>query len=216
MRPSETNGGPGRLCLTEGDRSTRKVLARTVADVYERLPLFAKHLQIERELVAAVTSEYAPGAAHNPKVAGSNPAPATKPSRAPVRAPFLCLDARRASGHHRSRKRSSEIRRVKHEGGQASRRGVLRHVPARLRRHGRCRPGGLARGHRQRSRRRSAGLRPHGRDHGLRGRAHLRRPTSTPPSRSARGSAAASRGARSSSTSPPRSTAPSPRRPCCT
>src|SRR5665811_668985 len=54
--------------------------------------------------------------AHNPKVAGSNPAPATKPSRAPVRAPFLCLDARRASGHHRSRKRSSEIRRVKHEG----------------------------------------------------------------------------------------------------
>ena len=65
---------------------------------------------------------------------------------------------------------------VKHEHRQASRHGVLRHVLARLRRHGCCRPGGLARGHRHRSRRRSAGLRPHGRDHGLRGRAHLRRP----------------------------------------
>ena len=31
--------------------------------------------------------------AHNPKVAGSNPAPATKPSGAPVRAPFLFSDA---------------------------------------------------------------------------------------------------------------------------
>jgi len=70
---------------------------------------------------------------------------------------------------------------VTHEHRQASRRGVLRHVRARLRRHGCCRPGGLARGHRHRSRRRSAGLRPHGRDHGLRGWANLRRPTSTPP-----------------------------------
>ena len=123
--------------------------------------------------------------AHNPKVAGSNPAPATKPSGAPVRAPFVllatfasvprCVARVRAPGRSAASARIAVlIGRSHHAPVQAARRGVPRHVLARARRRRQRRARALARRRQHRHPRCRARLRPHGRDGGVRVRPHLR------------------------------------------
>ena len=128
--------------------------------------------------------------AHNPKVAGSNPAPATitflgarsgaffvarsQPLRRAAR-PCGWDRNRGASGNHRPDSRKPRRGGGAHEYWQSRGRRVLRHLLARLRGHRRRGPRGIGGEQRDRLAGRLPRLRAHGRDHGLRRRPHLRR-----------------------------------------
>ena len=143
-----------RQCI--GTSSPRFTAARAT-DVPRALYNRARGVYNPKSSIVAGWSSPVARRAHNPKVAGSNPAPATKPSGAPVRAPFLFLASTGSSGAPRARRARRRVSRprpsgsrlltryqprspgVSHVHWQASRGRVLRHVLARLRRHRRRR-----------------------------------------------------------------------------